>query len=86
MTGSTLTEERLRALLQKAGVRDAEGIGREVSLYDSGALDSFLLLEVLLALEKELGVRIDNRDVTPENLDSIERLEAFVARLQASGS
>ena len=80
-----MTEERLRALLQKAGVRDALGIGREVSLYDSGALDSFLLLEVLLALEKELGVRIDNRDVTPENLDSIERLEAFVARLQASG-
>ena len=81
-----MTEERLRALLQKAGVRDAKAIGREVSLYDSGALDSFLLLEVLLALEKELGIRIDNRDVTPENLDSIERLEAFVARLQASGS
>lgn len=81
-----MSEERVRALLQKAGVRDVGGIGREVSLYDSGALDSFLLLEVLLTLEKELGVRIDNRDVTPENLDSIERLEAFVARLQASGS
>lgn len=81
-----MTEERLRALLHKAGVRDALGIGREISLYDSGALDSFLLLEVLLALEKELGIRIDNRDVTPENLDSIERLETFVARLQASGS
>jgi acyl carrier protein len=80
-----MTEERLRALLHQAGVRDARGIGREVSLYDSGALDSFLLLEVLLALEKELGVRIDNRDITPENLDSIERLQAFVARLQASG-
>ncbi len=79
-----MTEERLRSVLQKAGVRDAMGIGREVSLYDSGALDSFLLLEVLLALEKELGIRIDNRDVTPENLDSIERLESFVARLQAS--
>jgi acyl carrier protein len=81
-----MTEERLRALLHKAGVRGVDKIGREVSLYDSGALDSFLLLEVLLALEKELGIRIDNRHVTPENLDSIERLEAFVARLQASPS
>lgn len=77
-----MTEERLRALLHKAGVRDAQGIGREVSLYETGALDSFMLLELLLTLEKELGVRIDNRDVTPENLDSIERIEAFVARIQ----
>ncbi len=77
-----MTEERLRDLLHKAGVRDAQGIGREVSLYETGALDSFMLLELLLTLEKELGVRIDNRDVTPENLDSIERIEAFVARIQ----
>jgi acyl carrier protein len=80
-----MTEEQLRALLHKVGVRDAQGIGREVSLFDSGALDSFLLLELLLGLEKELGIRIDNRDVTPENLDSIERIEAFVARVQAAG-
>lgn len=80
-----MTEERLRALLHKVGVRDVQGIGREVSLFESGALDSFLLLELLLALEKELGIRIDNRDVTPENLDSIERIEAFAARIQAAG-
>ena len=79
-----MSEERIRILLRRAGVRDAGGIGREVSLHESGAVDSFLLLELLQAREREFGVRIDHREVTPENLDSIERIEAFVARKQAN--
>jgi acyl carrier protein len=79
-----MTEERIRNLLRQVGARDSHRIGREVSLHESGAVDSFLLLELLGALEREFGIRIDNRDVTPENLDSIDRIEAFVARKQAA--
>jgi acyl carrier protein len=79
-----MTEERIRNLLRRVGARSADAIGREVSLHESGTIDSFLLLELLGALETEFGIRIDNRDVTPENLDSIDRIEAFVARKRAA--
>jgi len=45
-------------------------------------LDSLQVLRMMLELEKEFSIRVDNADFTPENLGSIERLAAFVARKQ----
>lgn len=78
-----MSEERVREALRRAGVEDVQGIGRAASLYETGAVDSFLMLQLLITLEAEFGIVIHNLDVLPENLDSIERIAAFVARKQA---
>jgi len=52
----------------------------DVSLLQSGILDSTGVLELILHLERQHGVSIDATELMPENLDSINRLLAFLAR------
>jgi acyl carrier protein len=53
---------------------------RDSSLFASGVLDSFTLVEFVTVLEKECGFRIDDNDLRPENFDSIAKVEDFVRR------
>jgi acyl carrier protein len=45
-------------------------------------LDSLQILRMMLELEKEFFICVDNADFSPENIGSIERLAAYVARKQ----
>ena len=50
----------------------------EESLFESGALDSFTLADLVTALEKEFAVKIPDADLTPRKFDSVERIEAYL--------
>jgi len=58
--------------------------GREASLFNSGVLDSFTLVDFVSLLEIECGIKIDDADLRPENFDTIARVEAFVERAKAA--
>jgi len=49
------------------------------SLFESGLLDSFTLVDLVAALEKEFAIRIPDADLQPRKFDSVERIEAYVA-------
>lgn len=53
------------------------------SLLDQGVIDSTGVLEVVGFLETEFGIAIADSELLPENLDSIDRITAFVARKTA---
>ena len=40
-------------------------------------------MELVSFLETEFGLRVDDQDLVPENLDSIAAMTAFVMRRQA---
>ena len=44
------------------------------------------MMEIILFLEGEYGIRITDRDTIPENLETISRIAAFVARKQAAAA
>jgi acyl carrier protein len=46
------------------------------SLFDSGALDSFTLPDLVTGLEQEFGVTIPDSDLVPERFDSVNKIEA----------
>jgi acyl carrier protein len=52
------------------------------SLLDQGIIDSTGVLEVIMYIESTFGVTVEDSEMLPENLDSIERIAAFVARKQ----
>jgi acyl carrier protein len=54
---------------------------RDCSLFLSGVLDSFTLVEFVTVLEKECGIRVDDADLRPENFDTISKVEDFVRRV-----
>ncbi len=57
------------------------------SLFDHDILDSLSLVAMVAWLEKTFDVAIGDEDLVPENLDSVQRIAAFVAaRRGANGS
>jgi acyl carrier protein len=48
------------------------------SLFESGALDSFSLADLVSALEKEFSLKIPDSDLTPRKFDSVTRIEAYL--------
>jgi acyl carrier protein len=61
-------------------VPDPEGLADDASLLDAGIVDSTGVLEVITFLESEFGITVDDAEMVPENLDSIDHLVAFVGR------
>ncbi|MCU0558681.1 MAG: acyl carrier protein [Desulfobacterales bacterium] len=63
---------------------NADGLDDDTSFLEAGILDSTGVMEVVAFLEQQFGVRVDDDELTPENLDSISSIGAFVSRkLQA---
>jgi len=47
---------------------------------ESGILDSTGVLELVTFLESTYGVKVQDQEMVPENLDSVNRAAAFAAR------
>ncbi|MCZ7547130.1 MAG: acyl carrier protein [Anaerolineae bacterium] len=52
------------------------------SLLDAGILDSMGVLQTLFYLEETFGIQVEDDEVMPDNIDSIDNLANFVARKQ----
>jgi acyl carrier protein len=50
------------------------------SLLDKGIIDSTGVLEVIFFIEETFGITVEDSEMLPENLDSIERISNFIAR------
>lgn len=63
------------------------GLGDEDSFLEKGIVDSTGVLELVSFLENTHGIKIENEELIPDNLDSIGRICAFLeTRLHQSGS
>lgn len=65
--------------------RDNEELADSDSLIEKGVIDSTGVLMLVSFLEKDMGVRVEDDEIIPDNLDTIDQLTAFVARKRASG-
>lgn len=61
-------------------VSDPAELSGETSLIAAGYVDSTGMLEVIGFLEERFGIRIEDREMTPDNLETIDRIAAFVGR------
>lgn len=61
---------------------NANGLADDTSFLEAGILDSTGVMEVVAFLEREFGIKIDDDELTPENLDSIDNIGAFIAQKQ----
>ncbi len=51
---------------------------------EEGILDSTNILELVMFVEQEFGIPVDDRDVVPDNFDSVTRLASYVRRMHSS--
>jgi acyl carrier protein len=78
------TRERMRKfVVENFYVADPSELADDTSLILSGLVDSTGMLEVIAFLESEFGIRVGDQEMTPANLETLERIAAFVARKRA---
>jgi len=52
----------------------------EDSFLEKGIIDSTGILEIISFLEDEFGIIVDDEEMVPENLDSVNNLVSFIER------
>jgi acyl carrier protein len=82
----TVQECLRRFVLEYFYVSDPDELTDDVSLIDSGYVDSTGMMEIILFVEGEYDIHIADNETIPENLESLSRIAAFVARKQAAAA
>jgi acyl carrier protein len=57
---------------------NGDDLKEDTSFYDDRILDSTGLLGLVLFIEQEFDIRIADDEVTPENLDSLAKINRFL--------
>lgn len=77
-----LTADRIialvRAILEKRSI--ARSVGRDDDLGECG-ISSLDMVNLMLAVEAEFGLKIPDADMTPANFRSVARIGALVERV-----
>lgn len=85
----TVVEQKLRKIVSETFL--VEGESQELlgddSFIEKGIIDSTGILQLVEFVEQEFELKVEDEDLIPENLDSINRLVAFIdKKMQASAT
>lgn len=58
----------------------------DASFIDRHIIDSTGFLELISFVEQSFDIRINDEDMVPENLDSLNNIERFVQKKRAAGT
>jgi acyl carrier protein len=62
---------------------DDSQLNNSDSFLDSGIIDSTGILEVITFIQDELDIMVEDEEMIPENLDSIDNIIAYIAKKAA---
>jgi acyl carrier protein len=60
-----------------------EGLNDDTSFLDGGIIDSTGILELVNFLEEQFSIKVDDEELVPENLDSINNVVAYLEKKTA---
>jgi acyl carrier protein len=73
-------------MVEQLRVSEPAKLTNDASLLEEGIVDSVAMLGLIVFLESEFGIGVEDEEIIPENLESISRIAAFVARKQRSAA
>jgi acyl carrier protein len=72
-------ESKIRAYIAENFLfGDAAQLGVDDSFLDKGIIDSTGILEIVMFLEEQFGIKVADSEMLPENLDSIGNITRFI--------
>lgn len=74
-----ITSEKIFAYLRDRAGLDTSNITAETSFFTTSLLDSASLVDLIVFVESEIGVRIEPEEVVIENFDSVAQILRFAA-------
>lgn len=57
-----------------------DDLNDDTSFLDDGIIDSTGVLELVEFIEEQFNFKIDDEDMVPENLDSLNNLEQYISK------
>ena len=57
---------------------DESALKSSDSFLDKGIIDSTGIMEVIFFLEEEYGVKVEDDEMIPENLDSVDNIVSYI--------
>ncbi len=77
------TKEKVRVfIVENFMFGNDEGLSDDTSFLEEGIIDSTGVLELVDFLEQTFSIKVDDEELIPENLDSIQNLVAYLSRKQ----
>jgi acyl carrier protein len=58
---------------------DTSALGLDDSLLGRGIVDSTGMLEIIFFIEEQLGVKVKDEEMIPDNLDGVNKIANFVS-------
>ncbi|MDH5325885.1 MAG: acyl carrier protein [Gammaproteobacteria bacterium] len=62
---------------------DQNALKNDESFLDKGIIDSTGIMEVILFLEEEFGIEVEDEEMVPENLDSVNNIVKYIQSKQS---
>lgn len=84
MAMSDIKQETRNYIVENFLFGQDEGLRDGTSFLEQGFMDSTGVLELVAHLESTYGIKVEDDELTPENLDSIELIAAYVQRKKAA--
>jgi len=75
---NTIAEQLREFVVNNFLFGQANGLKDDTSFLESGIIDSTGVLELIGFLDSNFGIRVEDGEIVPDNLDSLERLTTFV--------
>lgn len=65
---------------------DASQLEDDTSFLEHGIIDSTGILELIAFLEETYGIKVEDEELIPENLDSLKKVVQYVERKLTAGT
>ena len=65
---------------------DGESLKNDTSFMEEGIIDSTGILELVFFLEETFGLSVEDEELVPENMDSLQSITRFIERKLDSSS
>ena len=77
----TETKDKIRSfIVENFLFGEGDDLKDDVSFLDEGIIDSTGILELVNFLEEEFSITVDDEELVPENLDSINNVVAYLEK------
>jgi len=83
---ASVREEVKRFIVDNFLFGDSEGFDENASFLESGVIDSTGILELVTFLEETYQIRVEDEELVPENLGSIDAVTRYLTRKRNGGS
>ena len=80
METSTITEQVRAFVTNNYLLGQGDRLRDEQSFLESGIIDSTGVLELVSFLEEQFGITVEEEELTPDNLDSVSFIAAYLER------